>query len=49
MNPLDAQTGPARRGDTITVKNHLKKLTGINKEIYKLLSQSIADTYGKKL
>ena len=46
---FDAQTGPARRGDTQIIEKHLENLTESNKEIYKLLSQSIANTYGKKL
>ncbi len=49
ISPLDAQTGPARRGDTITFKKHLTNLTPDQQEIYKLLSHSISKTYGKKL
>ncbi len=49
LSPFNAQTGPAKRGDKKTIENHLKKLSGINKEIYKLLSHSIANLYGKKL
>jgi predicted short-subunit dehydrogenase-like oxidoreductase (DUF2520 family) len=49
LTPYEAQTGPARRGDIKTIQNHLNNLQSNNKEIYKLLSQSIADTYGQKL
>jgi len=49
LDPIDAQTGPARRGDKKVIKKHLENLNKNHKEIYKLLSQSIANTYGKKL
>jgi predicted short-subunit dehydrogenase-like oxidoreductase (DUF2520 family) len=49
LTPFDAQTGPARRGDKLVIKNHLENLSGNHQEIYKLLTQSIADKYGKKL
>jgi predicted short-subunit dehydrogenase-like oxidoreductase (DUF2520 family) len=50
LSPLEAQTGPARRGDAITLKKQLRQLekTGF-KEIYSLLTRSIAKTYGQKL
>lgn len=42
LSPIDAQTGPAKREDTITLNEHLKIITNDNqKEIYKLLTQSI--------
>jgi predicted short-subunit dehydrogenase-like oxidoreductase (DUF2520 family) len=47
--PEKAQTGPARRGDQKTINKHLKELNEKQQEIYKLLSNSISDTYGKKL
>lgn len=47
-SPKDAQTGPARRNDTVIIQEHLKLLEGYPKEIYKLLSESIMDTYSKK-
>jgi len=48
--PYQAQTGPAKRKDIQTITKHLSLLTDANdKAIYKLLSQSISDTYGKKL
>ena len=49
ITPYNAQTGPARRGDQSTIAKHLKDLSPNQQEIYKLLSQSIAKTYGKKL
>ncbi|MGV9002782.1 Rossmann-like and DUF2520 domain-containing protein [Flavobacterium sp.] len=49
LSPSDAQTGPAKREDTITINAHLKFLQhDTQKEIYKLLTQSIID-HGKKL
>lgn len=47
-HPKNAQTGPARRNDTIVIQEHLKLLEGYPKEIYKLISESISDTYSKK-
>ncbi len=49
FSPYSAQTGPARRGDGRTIEKHLEKLSKNQQEIYKLLSHSIAATYGKKL
>lgn len=47
MNPIDAQTGPARRKDFGIMQDHLEKLneTEIYKEIYGLISKSIVETY----
>lgn len=47
LNPFEAQTGPAKRNDRLIIDNHLSYLEGRNKEIYKLLSQSIIETYSK--
>lgn len=47
--PFNAQTGPAKRNDTKTLKNHKAILNKQQKEIYKLLTKSIQNTYGKKL
>lgn len=42
LSPLDAQTGPASRGDQNTIQQHLDMLTDSNKkEIYQLITQSI--------
>lgn len=50
MRPYDAQTGPARRGDHKTMQTHLNQLqTEQEKNIYKTLSDSIINTYGKEL
>ncbi len=49
LTPYMAQTGPAKRGDQKTIDNHLDKLDkDIHKEIYTLLTQSIAKTYGRE-
>ncbi|WP_316936940.1 Rossmann-like and DUF2520 domain-containing protein [Kordia jejudonensis] len=48
LTPYMAQTGPAKRGDQKTIDSHLEKLDkDIHKEIYTLLTQSIAKTYGR--
>ncbi len=50
LSPMEAQTGPAKRNDTITINSHLNFLSNeTNKEIYKLLTKSIIDTYVKEL
>jgi predicted short-subunit dehydrogenase-like oxidoreductase (DUF2520 family) len=43
MDPLKAQTGPARRNDRKTIEKHLKALENSpqRKRIYKLLSEEI--------
>jgi predicted short-subunit dehydrogenase-like oxidoreductase (DUF2520 family) len=44
LDPVDAQTGPAKRNDTNTIAAHLDYLTNENqKNIYKLITQSIQD------
>lgn len=49
LSPQEAQTGPAKRNDTITINKHLALLSDENhKEIYKILTKSIID-HGKKL
>lgn len=49
LTPYMAQTGPAKRGDQKTINSHLEKLDkDIHKEIYTLLTQSIAKTYGRE-
>lgn len=49
LNPIDAQTGPAKRNDSTTIDAHLEYLTNENqKNIYKILTQSIQNN-GKKL
>ena len=49
LDPIDAQTGPAKRDDSSTIAAHLEYLTNENqKNIYKILTQSIQHN-GKKL
>lgn len=50
LSPLDAQTGPAKRHDQNTIDAHLALLSDTNqKEIYKILTQSIQHSHVKKL
>ena len=45
-SPLDAQTGPAIRGDKPTMERHLKIIQNDkHKEIYQLITESIYNTY----
>lgn len=49
LSPSEAQTGPARRGDSNTIKKHLELLSDENqRNIYTLLTQSIQN-HGEKL
>ncbi|MBB1149643.1 MULTISPECIES: DUF2520 domain-containing protein [unclassified Myroides] len=42
LSPVEAQTGPASRGDQNTIKQHLELLTDpTKKEIYQLITKSI--------
>ena len=44
--PKEAQTGPALRGDEVTLKKHLELIPdGTHKEIYKLITESIFKTH----
>lgn len=45
VDPRNAQTGPARRGDTGIIHEHLEKLSGEKEEIYRQLSQFIINRY----
>lgn len=46
LEPFDAQTGPARRGDEIIINKHLEILEDSRlQQLYKLLSDSIVRTY----
>ena len=49
LKPIDAQTGPAKRNDSITIEKHKAMLTQNQQEIYTLLTKSIYKTYGEKL
>jgi predicted short-subunit dehydrogenase-like oxidoreductase (DUF2520 family) len=45
LDPAKAQTGPAKRNDQKIIEKHLSQLSGEQKEIYKLISKSIIDTF----
>ena len=47
LGPMQAQTGPAKRGDLETLDKHLEQLKDDEKlsEIYQLISQHIIDTH----
>ena len=48
ITPYEAQTGPARRGDSDVMNAHLQQIDSDTvKEIYTLLSKSITDSYKK--
>lgn len=49
LPPSKIQTGPAKRNDIQTIESHLKALTGEQRNIYKLLTETIQKSYGKKL
>lgn len=49
LPPLEAQTGPAKRNDSKTIKKHIAMLNKNQQEIYTLLTKSIYNTYGEKL
>ncbi|MCM5663365.1 Rossmann-like and DUF2520 domain-containing protein [Galbibacter mesophilus] len=49
MQPLEAQTGPARRNDVKTLDAHKAQMKSENQiKIYELLTDSIQETYGRK-
>ena len=43
LSPREAQTGPAKRNDKKTIRNHLNLLDKQQQKIYKLLTKSIQD------
>lgn len=45
MTPRQAQTGPARRGDTGTMERHAEMLSGENRQLYEQISGSISNTH----
>ena len=45
LQPMDAQTGPARRHDQDVIEKHLNQLKGQHRDIYKLLSLAISNAY----
>jgi len=44
LTPLEAQTGPAVRGDKKTIENHLQLLDEKQQEIYTLITESIIES-----
>ena len=44
----NAQTGPARRNDSLTITNHLAMLSDDYKDIYDIITKSIINTYERK-
>jgi predicted short-subunit dehydrogenase-like oxidoreductase (DUF2520 family) len=49
LTPFEAQTGPAKRNDKKIIEKQIPLLDKNQQEIYKLLTQSIYNTYGEKL
>ncbi|MCM4159013.1 DUF2520 domain-containing protein [Antarcticibacterium flavum] len=49
LSPFDAQTGPAKRGDSDVINEHLGLLNEDQKTIYNLLTNSIKKLHGKEL
>lgn len=43
ISPKEAQTGPAKRNDSKTIKNHLEQLDLHQQEIYTLITKSIQE------
>ena len=48
VDPVDAQTGPAKRNDQKIIQKHIEQLKDDQKEIYALISKSIIKTYQKE-
>ncbi|SIR15588.1 Rossmann-like and DUF2520 domain-containing protein [Maribacter ulvicola] len=50
LTPIQAQTGPAKRGDQKTLHNHLQIIKDKHqRELYTLLSNAIKEKHGKEL
>lgn len=49
ISPLEAQTGPARRGDSKTIENQRTQLAGTELDLYTLFTKSILQTYEQEL
>lgn len=48
-SPKDLQTGPAKRGDKVTINKHLSQLTSKeHKDIYKIITNAISKQYGRE-
>lgn len=48
LSPREAQTGPARRGDSHIIDSHLAMLGERQRAVYRLLSDNIRSLYGDK-
>lgn len=48
IGPYDAQTGPAVRKDLNIIQDHLSRLEGEEKNIYRILSDSIINTHNEQ-
>ena len=50
ISPYNAQTGPAKRNDQVTINQHLRTLESHPEyqSIYELLTKSIKNTHGFK-
>jgi predicted short-subunit dehydrogenase-like oxidoreductase (DUF2520 family) len=44
-SPFEAQTGPAKRNDQLIIQEHKKMLSGLPREIYDRMTESILQTY----
>ena len=40
-SPAKTQTGPAKRKDSLIIEKHLASLSGLEKEVYSILTRSI--------
>ncbi|WP_194852622.1 Rossmann-like and DUF2520 domain-containing protein [Nonlabens antarcticus] len=49
LGALKAQTGPAKRGDQQTINRHLELLEEDDRDMYRVITNSIEQTHGKKL
>lgn len=49
LHPTDAMTGPARRGDLRTIRHHMASLPPDVAPLYRMLSESILNTYHPEL
>ena len=45
LSPAEAQTGPARRGDTHVMERHIAMLDEADARLYELISRQIYNTY----
>lgn len=48
MDPMDAQTGPAKRNDQEVIEKHIGQLSGDHRKIYQLVTAAISKTYQHK-